>query len=705
MRIYRNTPRCRSEAGRFAEGSGSGLPLTFWDGMTGNGKPGDWFPRFGPALSGGLRDWGGRPRRRGPAGRASTYVLLFLGLFLVSTLSPGSLSAVPRPPSLCQASGSCGTPAVSTVPPPLHGLVTSCKSASVCAFSFNTSAGTGTASGSPPSMSLQLPGEGVVSTGLSYSTYIQKLTGTYTYWTVGNFAGTDANTGKIVYGTTNTNYTITCVGHSGRGGGCGYQYKTDNGTIVVFFTNAEQTATSVSCTPSTLAAGNSTLCTVTVSDTANSSATPVGNVSLSQAYGSTIGFANGGLCRLASGSCSVRYSAPDEQLGTVPITASYPGTPSFYASSGRTSVYVTTSGSGGDGGGGPANVTFNAAGLPSGVPWTVSFAGLNITSTNGSIAFSVQNGSYAFTVATAPGFSISPRAGNVTVTGSDLNVSVVFTPRTFGVTFHEAGLPTNKAWAVTLGGSTVRGTSSLASFSLGNGSFAYLVRGPAGFRVVGSAPVGSVVVNGGAVNVSVNFSAGRTYTLGFGERGLPRGTSWCVSVGGLVCSSGASLRLANLTPAIYPYAVQPLPGQVITARLGGAPQPIQGNLSLLSHSLRIGLRFAYPYTLTFTETGLPAGTTWSVTVRGVSTSSATDTLSFEVTNGTYRYRVGAEAGYHILRSPVRAVVAGGPCNVTITFVSVAAAPAPGVPRGSWGFPAAWELAVVRSFGAGPILDW
>jgi hypothetical protein len=225
---------------------------------------------------------------------------------------------------------------------PVHGLVTTCSSNVSCKFTFNTTAGTGWANTTATTMSFQLPGEAKASYNLTYAAYIARLTGTYTYWTVGNFYGTDANTGKVVYGMTNTNYTITCHGHSGRGGGCTYTYTTDNGTIVFKFTQAEQTSTSVSCSPTSINVAAKTTCTVTVTNLWNASNFPTGKVHLNS--GGLGSFANKGTCTLASGTCSLTWHPSDNTGGSVRITATFPGTLAFYKSSGYTSVTVTGGG-------------------------------------------------------------------------------------------------------------------------------------------------------------------------------------------------------------------------------------------------------------------------------------------------------------------------------------------------------------------------
>jgi hypothetical protein len=219
---------------------------------------------------------------------------------------------------------------------PVHGQVTKCLSTATCSFVFNTTAGTGWATTTSTLMSFQLPGEAKASHNLSYGTYTARLTGTYTYWTIGNFVGTDVNTGKVVFGSTSTNFTITAHCHRG----CSYNYTTDNGTIVFHFTHSELTSTSVSCTPSSIPVATKTTCTATVTDLWNSSNHPTGKVSLSSgglgAFSTTTGS-----CTLKAGTCSLTWSPFDNTVGKVTISATYAGYSGFYKSSGSGSVTVT----------------------------------------------------------------------------------------------------------------------------------------------------------------------------------------------------------------------------------------------------------------------------------------------------------------------------------------------------------------------------
>jgi hypothetical protein len=627
--------------------------------------------RIGPKRGAlrGSTTWLGRSSSGDNSHRVSAVILVasILGsaAFLGAPIVPAALhpSTVP---ATCAAPSDCGIgPAVTNTTAPLHGVVKSCSSASSCDFVFNASGVLGWANASPPSMSLRLPGEALTSTGLSYSTYTASLIGTYTYWTVGHFVGTDVNTGKVVYGWTNANYTITCYGHSGRGGGCTYTYTTDNGTIVVNFTQAEQTTTSATCAPSTIAPGSSSVCTATVNDTVNASTVPTGNVSFTGSFGSTAEFSNGGVCVLASGSCSVLYTAPDEQLGTVGVVATFAGTPSFYISAGRTSIYVSSTG----GGGGSAfsAVWFTENGLANGTAWSVTLGGLTLDSTNSSIQFELQNGTYPYSVGAVPGYFLSPKAGNVTVNGTDTALNVTFGSVAYPLTFNATGLPAGKWWGVSVDGTLRRTSASSLTLNETNGTHSYLIRGPAGFQVSGVAPGAEVTVSGAPVVVTFSFVKQPTFAVVFAEKGLPRNTTWCVDLEGIACAAVPVLRFVNLTPATYPYAVLPMTGQVISAKLGSSFINLSGNLTLSNHTLRIQLHYTFPYQVSFVESGLPSGTNWSVSVAGITHVSNNSTITFALGNGTHYYRIGAIIGYTHSGSPTAARVVGGPAVVTVTF--------------------------------------
>jgi len=73
------------------------------------------------------------------------------------------------------------------------------------------------------------------------------------------------------------------------------------------------------------------------------------------------------------------------------------------------------------------------------------------------------------------------------------------------------------------------------------------------------------------------------------------------------------------------------------------------------------------YTVTFTESGLPSKTSWSVTLNGNLESSTGTSISFTEPNGTYSYSVGSVSGYTSSPSSGKVTVKGVPIGVPITF--------------------------------------
>ncbi|HTT46023.1 MAG TPA: thermopsin family protease [Thermoplasmata archaeon] len=73
------------------------------------------------------------------------------------------------------------------------------------------------------------------------------------------------------------------------------------------------------------------------------------------------------------------------------------------------------------------------------------------------------------------------------------------------------------------------------------------------------------------------------------------------------------------------------------------------------------------FSVSFTETGLPSGTTWSVTFDGMTLTGGTTSLNFTVPMGTYSYQVGDVAGYTVSPSSGTVTVAGTTYNVPIGY--------------------------------------
>jgi Thermopsin/Periplasmic copper-binding protein (NosD) len=81
---------------------------------------------------------------------------------------------------------------------------------------------------------------------------------------------------------------------------------------------------------------------------------------------------------------------------------------------------------------------------------------------------------------------------------------------------------------------------------------------------------------------------------------------------------------------------------------------------------------AETFTVTFTESGIEftAGSTWSVTLGGVTEYSNSPTITFAAPMGTSLYSVGSFAGYTASPSSGSVIVTGASYNVSITFTPV-----------------------------------
>ncbi len=84
----------------------------------------------------------------------------------------------------------------------------------------------------------------------------------------------------------------------------------------------------------------------------------------------------------------------------------------------------------------------------------------------------------------------------------------------------------------------------------------------------------------------------------------------------------------------------------------------------------ISLAAASTYNVTFTETGLPAGSSWSVTLNGATQSTTTSGTTFTEPDGTYTYTTRALIAYPPIPSSGTVMVNGAGVTQAITFYEV-----------------------------------
>ncbi len=97
---------------------------------------------------------------------------------------------------------------------------------------------------------------------------------------------------------------------------------------------------------------------------------------------------------------------------------------------------------------------------------------------------------------------------------------------------------------------------------------------------------------------------------------------------------------------------------------------VSGNGLLVSTWGRSAVIPPTTYSLTFTESGLPDGTGWSVTFNGSTESSTSSSIAFTEANGTYSFSVGAVAGYTVSPGSGSLTVEGAALSEPITYTAV-----------------------------------
>ncbi|MCI4331074.1 MAG: YncE family protein [Thermoplasmata archaeon] len=204
-------------------------------------------------------------------------------------------------------------------------------------------------------------------------------------------------------------------------------------------------------------------------------------------------------------------------------------------------------------------------------------------------------------------------------------------------------------------------------------------------KVVANFPVGSnpygvgfddakslaFVTNYGSNNVTLvaagTHGGGSThYSVTFVESGLPQHTTWSVALNGSgMTGSNPTLSFSEVNGS-YSFSVSPVTGY--------APTPSSGPVVVSGKAVNVSVAFAAiasgPYAVTFTETGLPAGSTWQVTLNGSTQSTSTTGTTFTEPNGMYAYTVFALIDYAPIPSHGNVSVAGSALTQAIVFYEV-----------------------------------
>jgi len=354
------------------------------------------------------------------------------------------------------------------------------------------------------------------------------------------------------------------------------------------------------------------------------------------------------------------YGGASNPLGTLPYTEVLVGISQIFTGGDYWPLVAPT----------PASylAAFTESGLPASTPWEIYLAGTHPGS-NRTIQFDLTNGSYPWSVGAVSGYVALPPNGTLVVAGEPTNITIAFTPAvpptTYRVTFSETGLPNGTAWAVILGSQTNSSTTTVVTFEDPNGTFPFSFGNVSGYRPT---PVnGQVTVHGAAQGQSVAFAASsRTYTLTFSETGLPTGTLWSVAVGlSNLTSTGPEINF-SVTPGTHGYEIGTVAGYQ-SSPASGATTVLAANQTILVAFTKLA---SGEYTVTFTESGLSTGTSWSVTIGSTTQPSTGTTVVFTELNGTYAYSVTTVPGYTLAKSSGSITVSGANTGTAVAFSAI-----------------------------------
>jgi sugar lactone lactonase YvrE len=154
------------------------------------------------------------------------------------------------------------------------------------------------------------------------------------------------------------------------------------------------------------------------------------------------------------------------------------------------------------------------------------------------------------------------------------------------------------------------------------------------------------------------------FDLNFTEAGLPVSTSWGVTVNGSATTGpSASVGLVEQN-GTFSWTANPVSGYVAS--------PASGVASVNGADSTVAISYApFTYPVTFTETGLPTGTNWSVLIGGKTYYSTTSTVVAQEPNGTFGYEVNPPAGYTATDLSGSVLVSSGPASAKVSFTSTA----------------------------------
>ncbi len=176
--------------------------------------------------------------------------------------------------------------------------------------------------------------------------------------------------------------------------------------------------------------------------------------------------------------------------------------------------------------------------------------------------------------------------------------------------------------------------------------------------------------DGRGASATTTLTVNAIFPAIFMESGLPPGTAWSATLNGMAHTSTSSTIIFEEGNGTYAFTVGSVAGYTAS--------PSSGTVTVNGGGASVSITFtAVPpttYDVSFTETGLPTSTAWTVTLSGMTLTSTTGTITFSEPNWTYAYTVASVAGYTASPASGTITVNGQLTSKVITFSATSSGP-------------------------------
>jgi hypothetical protein len=306
---------------------------------------------------------------------------------------------------------------------------------------------------------------------------------------------------------------------------------------------------------------------------------------------------------------------------------------------------------------------------------------------NGAFSASeIASGSPYNVTAELSGYESSTHFVNVTpgnTTWTNFTLLPNSPPALYNVTFVETGMATGTNWSIDLNGTVRSSTTTAINFTRSDGTYvlttsiAYRQDDLARYLALDPPPI--VTVGGQGLTVQLDY-----ITQFWVDIGTSGGGEVVVTAGASSSSVaamgwyGANTSLVLRESPNASWTFEGWRGSGVGSYTGTEPDPTIGVFGSVSETA-VFTRIVpvATFDVTFSETGLPSGTTWSVTFNKTS-QSRTGSISFTgFPNGSYAFSVGTISIYAANPASGSVMIAGSSIEKSVTFSATSSPPGGG----------------------------